>query len=127
MRLIVIIDVLLILSMDVSLSHAMVLVVPSPPLPSLPAQHKARNLLKRVGKMEVSGHDGEDFEKANLLLAKFYIDKVPSYVLRLYACIILTHDSGCCKPYQSCVSGYPIIPLPINSSVAEPRGSSFLI
>jgi tetratricopeptide repeat protein 21B len=40
------------------------------------SQHKARNLLKRVGKMEVSGHDGEDFEKANLLLAKFYIDKV---------------------------------------------------
>ncbi len=39
-------------------------------------QHKARNLLKRVGKMEVSRHDGEDFEKANLLLAKFYIDKV---------------------------------------------------
>jgi hypothetical protein len=39
-------------------------------------QHKARNLLKRVGKMEVSMHDGEDFEKANLLLAKFYIDKV---------------------------------------------------
>jgi hypothetical protein len=26
--------------------------------------------------MEVSRHDGEDFEKANLLLAKFYIDKV---------------------------------------------------
>jgi tetratricopeptide repeat protein 21B len=40
-------------------------------------QHKARNLLKRVGKMERSKHDGEDFEKANLLLAKFYIDKVP--------------------------------------------------
>ena len=40
------------------------------------SQHKARNLLKRVGKMEVNQHDGEDFEKANLLLAKFYIDKV---------------------------------------------------
>ena len=26
--------------------------------------------------MEVSRGDGEDFEKANLLLAKFYIDKV---------------------------------------------------
>ncbi len=39
-------------------------------------QHKARNLLKRVGKMEVSQNDGEDFERANLLLAKFYIDKV---------------------------------------------------
>lgn len=42
-------------------------------------QHKARNLLKRVGKMERSKHDGEDFEKANLLLAKFYIDKVGRY------------------------------------------------
>ncbi len=41
-------------------------------------QHKARNLLKRVGKMEMNKHDGEDFEKANLLLAKFYIDKVSS-------------------------------------------------
>ena len=39
-------------------------------------QHKARNLLKRVAKMELSRHDGEDFEKANLLLAKFYVDKV---------------------------------------------------
>lgn len=37
--------------------------------------HKARNLLKRVGKMERSNNDGEDFEKANLLLAKFYSDK----------------------------------------------------
>jgi hypothetical protein len=26
--------------------------------------------------MEVSRHDGEDFEKANLLLAKSYTDKV---------------------------------------------------
>lgn len=26
--------------------------------------------------MELSRHDGEDFEKANLLLAKFYVDKV---------------------------------------------------
>ena len=26
--------------------------------------------------MELSEHDGEDFEKANLLLAKFYVDKV---------------------------------------------------
>lgn len=43
-------------------------------------QHKARNLLKRVGKMERSKHDGEDFEKANLLLAKFYIDKVCTQV-----------------------------------------------
>jgi tetratricopeptide repeat protein 21B len=37
--------------------------------------HKARNLLKRVAKLEPSRHDGEDFSKANLLLAKFYVDK----------------------------------------------------
>jgi len=38
-------------------------------------QHKARNLLKRVAKMEASKHDGEDFGRANLLLAKFFVDK----------------------------------------------------
>jgi hypothetical protein len=37
--------------------------------------NKARNLLRRVGSLEVKSADGEDFEKANLLLAKFYIDK----------------------------------------------------
>ena len=37
--------------------------------------HKARNLLKRVAKLEPARHDGEDFSKANLLLAKFYVDK----------------------------------------------------
>lgn len=39
------------------------------------SQHKAHNLLKRVAKMEQKLSDGEDFEKANLLLAKFYVDK----------------------------------------------------
>lgn len=39
-------------------------------------QHKARNLLKRVAKMEQSPRDGEDFTKASLLLAKFCVDKV---------------------------------------------------
>lgn len=43
-------------------------------------------MLKRVGKMEVSRHDGEDFEKANLLLAKFYIDKVLSNVKHVVFC-----------------------------------------
>jgi tetratricopeptide repeat protein 21B len=38
-------------------------------------QHKARNLLKRVAKMEATKQDGEDFGKANLLLAKFFVDK----------------------------------------------------
>ncbi len=37
--------------------------------------HKARNLLKRVAKLEPARHDGEDFSKANLLLAKFFVDK----------------------------------------------------
>ena len=32
--------------------------------------------------MKLSNHDGEDFEKANLLLAKFYVDKVyPTFLL----------------------------------------------
>ena len=39
------------------------------------SQHKARNLLKRVAQMEIRSVDGEDFERANLLLAKNYIDK----------------------------------------------------
>jgi tetratricopeptide repeat protein 21B len=38
-------------------------------------QNKARNLLRRVGSLEQKSTDGEDFEKANLLLAKFYTDK----------------------------------------------------
>ena len=49
-------------------------------------QHKARNLLKRVAKMELSRHDGEDFEKANLLLAKFYVDKVRFNFLYVRTC-----------------------------------------
>jgi tetratricopeptide repeat protein 21B len=56
---------------------------------TLSKQHKARNLLKRVAKMEMNKHDGEDFEKANLLLAKFYIDKVKC----------------CCNLYRSVGSG----------------------
>lgn len=47
--------------------------------------------------MEVSRHDGEDFEKANLLLAKFYIDKVTImyelwYVLYSVLCRIFSED-----------------------------------
>ena len=34
--------------------------------------------------MEMSQHDGEDFEKANLLLSKFYIDKVSGSVYIIY-------------------------------------------
>ena len=43
---------------------------------SFAMQHKARNLLKRVAKMKPNERDGEDFTKANLLLTKFYVDKV---------------------------------------------------
>ena len=39
-------------------------------------QHKAHNLLKRVAKMEQHLHDGDDYCRANLLLAKIYVDKV---------------------------------------------------
>jgi tetratricopeptide repeat protein 21B len=38
-------------------------------------EHKAHNLLKRVAKMDMSEDDGEDFDRANLLLAKSYVDK----------------------------------------------------
>lgn len=51
------------------------------------SQQKARNLLKQVAKMEVSKHDGEDFEKANLLIAKFYADKVLIFICKLCAVV----------------------------------------
>ena len=38
-------------------------------------EHKAHNLLKRISKMEVTDDDGEDYDKANLLLAKSFVDK----------------------------------------------------
>lgn len=38
--------------------------------------------------MEISQHDGEDFEKANLLLAKFYIDKVLLLLLPIVAVVV---------------------------------------
>jgi tetratricopeptide repeat protein 21B len=40
-------------------------------------KHKAQNLLKRVSKFEVGTgkHDSNDFTRANLLLAKFYVEK----------------------------------------------------
>ena len=59
------------------------------------AAHKARNLLKRVAKMEQAHHDGEDFQKANLLLAKFYVDK-SKYDLAQELCTkCLASDKSC--------------------------------
>ena len=65
------------------------------------AAHKARNLLKRVAKMEQANHDGEDFQKANLLLAKFYVDK-SKYDLAQELCTkCLASDKSCSQvePY----------------------------
>lgn len=63
-------------------------------------EHKARNLLKRVAKMELSEHDGEDFEKANLLLAKFYVDK-SKYDLAQELCQrCLAHNKSSCGAWE---------------------------
>jgi tetratricopeptide (TPR) repeat protein len=37
--------------------------------------HKAKNLLKRIAKLAPHQHDGEDFAKANLLIAKLNVEK----------------------------------------------------
>lgn len=71
-------------------------------------QHKARNLLKRVGKMEVSRHDGEDFEKANLLLAKFYIDKV-SVLLQLSLLRFFVPDMQIITMHLCCVISVSVV------------------
>eukprot|EP00388_Colpodella_angusta_P034759 GDKK01033763.1.p1 GENE.GDKK01033763.1~~GDKK01033763.1.p1 ORF type:complete len:157 (-),score=34.11 GDKK01033763.1:151-621(-) len=63
-------------------------------------QHKARNLLKRVGKMEVSRHDGEDFEKANLLLAKFYIDKSKNDLAQDLCRKTLLENKSCSQAWE---------------------------
>eukprot|EP01038_Epipyxis_sp_PR26KG_P004303 gene4303-6099_t len=63
-------------------------------------QHKARNLLKRVGKMEMSNHDGEDFEKANLLLAKFYIDKAKNDLAQELCKRTLVHNKSCSQAWE---------------------------
>jgi tetratricopeptide repeat protein 21B len=63
-------------------------------------QHKARNLLKRVAKMELSTRDGEDFTKANLLLAKFYVDK-SKYDLAQELCKkCLAQDRSCSQAWE---------------------------
>jgi tetratricopeptide repeat protein 21B len=63
-------------------------------------QHKARNLLKRVGKMEMSDHDGEDFEKANLLLAKFYIDKGKNDLAQELCKKTLVQNKSCSQAWE---------------------------
>ena len=59
--------------------------------------HKARNLLKRVARLEpahtLGGHDGEDFSKANLLLAKFYVDK--GVRVSCHVCVCVCPPSLC--------------------------------
>ena len=45
--------------------------------------------------MEQANHDGEDFQKANLLLAKFYVDK-SKYDLAQELCTkCLASDKSC--------------------------------
>eukprot|EP00602_Paraphysomonas_sp_CaronLab_P010909 CAMPEP_0185029768 /NCGR_PEP_ID=MMETSP1103-20130426/16260_1 /TAXON_ID=36769 /ORGANISM="Paraphysomonas bandaiensis, Strain Caron Lab Isolate" /LENGTH=1358 /DNA_ID=CAMNT_0027564631 /DNA_START=156 /DNA_END=4232 /DNA_ORIENTATION=- len=68
------------------------------------SQHKARNLLKRVAKMEMSHLDGEDFEKANLFLAKFYVDKA-KYDLAQELC------KRCLAQNKSCSQAWEILAL----------------
>jgi tetratricopeptide repeat protein 21B len=64
------------------------------------AQHKARNLLKRVAKMEISRHDGEDFGKANLLLAKFSVDKSKFDVAQELCQRCLVNDNSCSQAWE---------------------------
>jgi tetratricopeptide repeat protein 21B len=64
------------------------------------AAHKARNLLKRVAKMEQAHHDGEDFQKATLLLAKFSVDK-SKYDLAQELCTkCLATDKSCSQAWE---------------------------
>jgi tetratricopeptide repeat protein 21B len=62
--------------------------------------HKARNLLKRVGKMEISSRDGEDFTKANLLLAKFYVDKEKNDLAQELCKKCLVQDRSCGQAWE---------------------------
>lgn len=63
-------------------------------------QHKARNLLKRVGGMELSKADGEDFEKANLLLAKFYVDKTKNDLAQDLCKRCLAQNKSCSQAWE---------------------------
>lgn len=56
--------------------------------------------MKRVGKMEMSHHDGEDFEKANLLLAKFYIDKGKNDLAQELCKKTLVQNKSCSQAWE---------------------------
>ena len=64
------------------------------------SQHKALNLLKRVSKMELSKDDGEDFERANILLAKFYVDKGKHDVAQDLCKKCLMHNKSCSQAWE---------------------------
>ena len=53
-----------------------------------------------MGKMEMSNHDGEDFEKANLLLAKFYIDKAKNDLAQEMCKKILVENKSCSQAWE---------------------------
>lgn len=63
-------------------------------------QHKARNLLKRVGKLEPCDHDGEDFEKAHLLLAKFFVDKNNASQAQEVCKRLLQQNKSCSQAWE---------------------------
>lgn len=64
------------------------------------SQHKALNLLKRVAKMEFSQHDGEDFERANILLAKFHVDKGKNDLAQDLCKRCLMHNKSCSQAWE---------------------------
>lgn len=64
------------------------------------SQHKALNLLKRVSKMELSKDDGEDFERANILLAKFYVEKAKNDLAQDLCKRCLMHNKSCSQAWE---------------------------
>ena len=64
------------------------------------SQHKALNLLKRVSKMELSKDDGEDFERANILLAKFYVEKGKNDLAQDLCKRCLMHNKSCSQAWE---------------------------
>jgi len=63
-------------------------------------KHKAQNLLKRVAKLELTKHDGEDFSKANLLLAKFYVDKAKYDLAQDLCKRTLAQNKSCSQAWE---------------------------
>jgi tetratricopeptide repeat protein 21B len=50
--------------------------------------------------MELNQHDGEDFEKANLLLAKFYIDKAKNDLAQEICRKLLIQNKSCSQAWE---------------------------